>query len=108
MEPRGTELRIGPCSRAERDHLLVALVAAAEALAAQAGHDRIGLAVDPDHPANRRLYARLGYEDSGVGPVVDSWTEHRDDGTDDGTLVPHADPSLHLIKALVEPPHHRT
>lgn len=74
------------------------MLGAAEAVAVSAGHALIGLAVDPDEPANLRLYRRLGYDLWGHGEVVDEWTEHRDDGTS----VHHADPSWHLLKELGE------
>jgi ribosomal protein S18 acetylase RimI-like enzyme len=42
------------------------LIAAAEALAAQAGRDQMAVGVAEDNPAAERLYRRLGYRRTGV------------------------------------------
>ena len=75
-----------------------ALLHFADELARADGHDRIGLAVDPDDPGPRRLYERLGYRQWDGGTVLDEWVELLDDG---GTRR-HADPSDYLAKPLRE------
>ena len=73
-----------------------ALIRAAEAEAGRLGHSGIGLGVELENRAARRLYERLGYAVWGGGQVIDEWTEHRGDGTE----LPHADPCDYLIKTL--------
>jgi ribosomal protein S18 acetylase RimI-like enzyme len=46
-----------------------ALIAAAEALAAQAGRDQMAVGVAADNPGAERLYRRLGYRLTGVVDV---------------------------------------
>lgn len=75
-----------------------ALLRLAEDLARGDGHERIGLAVDPDDPGPRRLYERFGYRLWDGGTVVDEWVELLDGG---GSRR-HADPSDYLSKPLRE------
>ena len=89
--------RLDPPSPDVEDLLVVAhlrgqgigtqLLAAAERLVQEAGHQRIGLAVGEENGGARRLYERLGYQDTGFGAyevggefvdaqgVRGSWTE---------------------------------
>lgn len=53
------------------------LVRAAEALAKERGADRLGIAVSVDNERAARLYRRLGFEDAGIGEVIDTWSEAR-------------------------------
>ena len=62
-----------------------ALLARAEDEAAARGFERIGLGVgvDDEFAAARRLYERRGYEDAGYGVFEDRWRVAGDDGTVD-------------------------
>jgi GNAT superfamily N-acetyltransferase len=62
-----------------------ALVEAAEAQARERGERALGLEVtvsNPDNEAARRLYAKLGYEDAGVGTFVTGYSYSLPDGTE--------------------------
>lgn len=72
------------------------LVNAAEAIAAERGFDRVGIAVLVDNVAARRLYERLGYEYWG------EVTDRSDYFDDDGNLVRvQEDPAVYLLKPLI-------
>lgn len=74
-----------------------AIIAAAEALAAEWGYQTIGLAVEPDNTGARRLYERLGYQRWDGPHVIDEWTEKDADGR---VLVAHQDLCVYLFKPL--------
>jgi GNAT superfamily N-acetyltransferase len=71
------------------------LIRAAEALAAQHGHGRIGLGVDDYNPRAAALYLRLGYQETGCH-YVDRYPylDH------DGVSQEAADPCRFLVKAI--------
>jgi ribosomal protein S18 acetylase RimI-like enzyme len=75
------------------------LLEAAEALAAERGHDLIGLEVTVDNPFNdaaRALYHRHGYRDSGFGTFISGYTYW------DSAGQPHRDeePHRYMTKRL--------
>jgi GNAT superfamily N-acetyltransferase len=75
------------------------LVAAAEALTAARGIDRLGLEVtvaNPNNEAARRLYATCGYDDAGVGEFTSGYTYWTPDGVEHRDEEPHR----YLIKSL--------
>lgn len=78
------------------------LIAAAEGAVLRAGYRQIGLAVNVDNVAARRLYERLGYVDAGLGVHAQPWWHY--DG--DGHLHSHQEDVLDLIKDLPEPSSH--
>jgi GNAT superfamily N-acetyltransferase len=73
-----------------------ALLAEAERLAGDAGHDLIGLAVTVDNAPARRLYDQRGYRDWGGGPLDLTWSYVN--GT--GALVTEGEHCAYLIKSL--------
>lgn len=74
-----------------------ALIAAAEAAAAEWNRPAIGMGVGLDNPDARRLYERLGYHLWDGPPVTDTWTEQDADGT---VVRTHNDLCDYLIKTL--------
>ncbi|TCO51777.1 putative N-acetyltransferase YhbS [Kribbella antiqua] len=74
-----------------------AIIRAAEALATDWGRNAIGLAVEPDNPAARRLYERLGYRQWPGSQVVDTWTEQDAAGV---VVRTHNDACDYLLKKL--------
>jgi len=73
-----------------------ALLEAAEQAAVKRGFARIGLSVSTSNEGARRLYARRGYADCGLGeyPTVGSYRAA------DGTVRSWSDTSLYLVKKL--------
>ena len=68
------------------------LVAAAEELTAERGIGRLGLevtAANPDNEAARRLYARCGFEDAGLGEFLSGYTYWTPDGVEHRDEEPH-------------------
>ncbi|MDG4825620.1 GNAT family N-acetyltransferase [Asanoa sp. WMMD1127] len=72
-----------------------ALVRAAEALAAERGHHRVGLGVDDHNPRAAALYARLGYTDPNC-----RYVDHYSYVDEAGTRHEVADPCRFLVKDL--------
>jgi GNAT superfamily N-acetyltransferase len=71
------------------------IVHAAEELAAQRGHHRIGLGVDDQNPRAAALYRRLGYQDAGC-----RYLDRYDHIDQHGIRHEIADPCIFLIKAI--------
>ena len=72
-----------------------ALIEAAEERAGGRGFSRLGISVADDNPEAARLYARLGYADSGLR------RESRYTYPDDtGALVERVEHDILLVKAL--------
>jgi GNAT superfamily N-acetyltransferase len=59
-----------------------AIMAEAERIAVERGHKKMGLAVGTENERARRLYARLGYRESGLGEFHISWTYMDADGNE--------------------------
>ena len=75
------------------------LVAEAEELAAARGIGQLGLEVtvaNPHNDAARRLYARCGYEDAGLGEFTSGYTYWTPDGVEHRDEEPHR----YLVKRL--------
>jgi ribosomal protein S18 acetylase RimI-like enzyme len=72
------------------------LLAAAERLAHDRGHRRIGLAVAVENVRARALYDRLGYRDAGIGDVSSSWS-HVDET---GREIAESETCRYLVKQL--------
>ena len=65
-----------------------ALVAAACARAAAAGHAQVGIGVDEENPDAARLYLRLGFADAGLRYVdTYTWVDHDGDPHDEQEAV---------------------
>ena len=75
------------------------LIAAAEELTVTRGISHLGLEVTVANPRNeaaRRLYARCGYEDAGLGEVISGYTYWTPDGVERRDEEPHR----YLVKRL--------
>ena len=77
-----------------------AIIRAAEAIATDWGRNAIGLGVEPDNQAARRLYERLGYRQWPGAQVVDTWTEQDAAGV---VVRTHNDACDYLLKKLTRP-----
>jgi GNAT superfamily N-acetyltransferase len=67
-----------------------------ERIAQERGYHQIGLGVGLNNPRARALYERRGYQDSGLGEYMDSWTWIDEQGQE--FLV--VDRCLYLVKHL--------
>lgn len=91
--PRLTNLQVHPTHRGRG--VGTALIEAAEERAGGRGFSRLGISVADDNPEAARLYARLGYADSGLR------RESRYTYPDDtGALVERVEHDILLVKAL--------
>ena len=91
--PRLTNLQVHPTHRGRG--VGTALIEAAEERARGLGFRRLGISVADDNPEAGRLYARLGYADSGLRH--ESRYMYPDDT---GALVERVEQDILLVKAL--------
>jgi ribosomal protein S18 acetylase RimI-like enzyme len=91
--PRLTNLRVHPAHRGRG--VGTALIEAAEERARGRGFSLLGISVADDNPEAARLYARLGFADSGLRR--ESRYMYPDDS---GALVERVEHDILLVKAL--------